>query len=109
MPILAGFHVEGNDYLILRAFVAKVLQLEELLILGGQQSVQRKPRSGQKQQLYGKPVATRADVNNIALPLVRSMTAESIAALAQTSPSFRNFHDQIAATGEIILRNADCW
>jgi hypothetical protein len=29
MPILAGFHVEGNDHLILRAFVAKVLMLAE--------------------------------------------------------------------------------
>jgi hypothetical protein len=29
MPILAGFHVEGNDYLILRALVAKVLPLPE--------------------------------------------------------------------------------
>jgi hypothetical protein len=29
MPILAGFHVEGNDHLILHAFVAKVLLLPE--------------------------------------------------------------------------------
>ena len=29
MPILAGFHVEGNDHLILRALVAKVLLLPE--------------------------------------------------------------------------------
>jgi hypothetical protein len=37
MPILAGFHVEGNDHLILHAFVAKVLLLpeEEILRFGG--------------------------------------------------------------------------
>jgi len=29
MPILAGFHVEGHDHLILRAFVSKVLPLPE--------------------------------------------------------------------------------
>jgi len=29
MPILAGFHVEGNDHLILRALVAKMLPLPE--------------------------------------------------------------------------------
>ena len=29
MPILAGFHVEGNDYLILHALVAKLLAISE--------------------------------------------------------------------------------
>ena len=29
MPILAGFHVEGNDHLILHALVAKVLSIPE--------------------------------------------------------------------------------
>jgi hypothetical protein len=33
MPILAGFHVEGNDHLILHALVAKMLALPEAEIL----------------------------------------------------------------------------
>jgi hypothetical protein len=224
MPILAGFHVEGNDYLILHAFVAKVLLLPEeeilvdfidapgrgwqfvldfipnalkrfygqcaqfavvgvdndgnvdldqagvnedphhprhanhpgatvavcrhcmvaqavarvrpqlnwiqkkpsatwpiliavpvemietwLLALQGNQGIHRRPRSVQKQQLYGKPVATRTDVTNVALPLVRAMTAENVVNLTQASASFRNFHDQIVDAHAYIHGNADCW
>lgn len=224
MPILAGFHVEGNDHLILHAFVAKVLQLPEeeiaadfidapgrgwefvlefipnalkrfyaqcaqfavvgvdndgnvdldqvagnedpthprhsnhleatvaacrrcmitqavagvrpqlnwiqkkpgaawpiliavpvevietwLLILRGEPNIQRRPRSIQKQRLYGKPAATRDDVMSIALPLVRAMTVEGIAYLVQTSPSFRDFHDELSAARPIICGIAECW
>lgn len=224
MPILAGFHVEGNDHLILQAFVAKVLQLPEgeiaadfidapgrgwefvlefipnalrrfyaqcaqfavvgvdndgnvdldqapgnedpnhprhsnhleatipacrrctiaqvvagvrphlnwiekkpgatwpilisvpvevietwLLILRGEPNIQRRPRSVQKQRLYGRPAATKDDVMSIALPLVRSMTVEGVATLVQTSPSFRDFHDQLAAARSVICGTAECW
>jgi len=80
-----------------------------LLIIKGTPSIQRKPRSIQKQRLYGKPVATAADVRGIALPLVRSMTATGLAALRQESVSFRDFHDQITAAGATICGNTDCW
>jgi hypothetical protein len=224
MPILAGFHVEGNDHLILHAFVAKVLQVPEgeiaadfidapgrgwrfvlefipdalrrfyakcaqfavvgidndgnvdldqvagnedpnhprhsnhpgatiatcrrcmvaqavadvrphlnwiqkkpgatwpiliavpvevietwLLVLRGEPNVQRRPRSVQKQRLYGRPAATRDDVMSIALPLVRGMTVEGVASLVQASPSFRDFHDQIYAARPIICGIAECW
>lgn len=80
-----------------------------LLILQGNQGVQRRPRSIQKQRLYGKPFTTIADVTNVALPLVRAMTADDLVALTQTSASFRNFRDQIAAAEARIRGNADCW
>jgi hypothetical protein len=80
-----------------------------LLMLQGDQGVQRRPRSIQKQRLYGKPVTTKADVTRVALPLVRSRTADDLVALTQASASFRNFRDQIAAAEAIIRGNADCW
>jgi len=80
-----------------------------LLLLQGYQGAQRRPRNVQKQQLYGKPVATRTDVTNVALPLVRSMTPETIAALTHASPSFRDFYDQIIAAQVKILGGTDCW
>jgi hypothetical protein len=80
-----------------------------LLALQGDQGIHRRPRGVQKQRLYGKPVATKADVTNVALPLVRGMTADSLAALSQASASFRNFHNQIVAAHDYIHGNADCW
>jgi hypothetical protein len=80
-----------------------------LLILRGEPNIQRRPRSIQKQRLYGKPAATRGDVVSIALPLVRSMTVEGIASLVQTSPSFRDFHDQLSDARPIICGSAGCW
>jgi hypothetical protein len=44
----------------------------------------------QKQLLYGKPVATRADVTNVALPLVRSMTADDVVTSRATESSRSN-------------------
>ncbi|MGA2336819.1 MAG: hypothetical protein WA383_09140 [Terriglobales bacterium] len=80
-----------------------------LLTLQGKQGVHRRPRSVLKQLLYGKPVATRDDVTNVALPLVRAMTAVDLANLTQASASFRNFHDQIVGAQAYIHGNADCW
>jgi len=224
MSILAGFHVEGNDYLILRAFTAKILQLPEekikvdpidpsgrgwafilnsvsnalhrfygqcaqfavigvdndgnidldandltedpshprhsnhpdqrvaecrycqledvvtkvrprlswlpkkpghtwpiliavpvelietwLLLCQGNLDAQKKPRSIQKQQLYGKPTPTRDDIENVAIPLIRSMTPDDVAALANASPSFRDFHDQLINNQTAICGPTDCW
>ena len=80
-----------------------------LLILREDLGVQRRRRSIQKQRLYGKPVATRTDVLNVALPLVRSMTPDDLNGLAQKSPSFRHFHDQINDVRATICGVADCW
>jgi hypothetical protein len=80
-----------------------------LLMRKGISSAQRRPRSVQKQMLYGKPAATREDVLNIALPLVRSMSDADLASLAQISPSFRDFFDQVIAAQAIILAATPCW
>lgn len=80
-----------------------------LLMRQGDLGIQRRRRSIQKQRLYGKPAATRDDVLNIALPLIRLMTVDDMAALAQASPSFRDFHDQLMAARAIILGPAECW
>ncbi|MFL6389581.1 MAG: hypothetical protein ACJ71U_19040 [Terriglobales bacterium] len=80
-----------------------------LLILKGVPGIQRERRSIQKQMLYGKPAATKADVERVALPLVRSMTPEIIDGLIQESASFRNFHDQIIAAQAVICGDAECW
>ncbi|HLJ25573.1 MAG TPA: hypothetical protein VKY85_02575 [Candidatus Angelobacter sp.] len=80
-----------------------------LLMLQGAPGIQRKPRSIQKQRLYGKPVATRADVMSIAVPLVRSMTPERLAGLTQASASFRDFRRQVTAVQANICENTTCW
>lgn len=111
MPILAGFHVEGHDHLILRALLAKVLLVpeDEIQVDFIDAPGRRKRRSIQKQRLYGKPVATAADVMSVALPLVRSMTLADLVALTQKSASFRDFHDQITSFRATICGIADCW
>ncbi|HMD95778.1 MAG TPA: hypothetical protein VKM93_00390 [Terriglobia bacterium] len=80
-----------------------------LLILRGEPGIQRRPRSVQKRLLYGKPVATAADVTSVAIPLVRGMSDAALAGLTQASPSFHFFHDQITAVKTTILGIADCW
>jgi hypothetical protein len=80
-----------------------------LLILQGSPGVQRRPRSVQKQRLYGRPTPTRADVMSVAIPLVRAMTVADLTSLTQTSASFRDFRDQVVGSRITILENADCW
>lgn len=98
----------GHHWPILVAVPVEMIETW-LLLLRGTQGIQRKPRSVQKQMLYGRPAATRADVEEIALPLVDAINAETIAMLAQESNSFRNFLDQVTAARLIILGEADCW
>lgn len=80
-----------------------------LLMRQGNLGAQRRRRSVHKQTLYGKPVATREDVINIALPLIRSMTPADIAGLNQASPSFQDFHDQLIGSRASICGPTDCW
>jgi hypothetical protein len=98
----------GNTWPILIAVPVEMIETW-LLILRGDAGIQRRPRSIQKQRLYGKPVATGADVRAVAIPLVRSMTPADIIRLNAASASFRNFHDQISAAKPTICGSADCW
>ncbi|HEY2170247.1 MAG TPA: hypothetical protein VGJ30_11525, partial [Candidatus Angelobacter sp.] len=98
----------GTTWPILIAVPVEMIETW-LLILQRVPGIQRKHRSIQKQMLYGKPVATRADVERVALPLVRSMTPETIDGLVQESASFRNFHDQIIAAQTVICGDGECW
>ncbi len=80
-----------------------------LLILQGKPGIQRRPRSIQKRLLYGKPVATAADVISVAIPLVQALTDADLAKLSEASASFRCFHEQITAAKTTILGIADCY
>jgi len=80
-----------------------------LLIVRGSPNIHRKPRSIQKQLLYGRPVATGDDVRNIAIPLVRGLTAAHIDNLRAVSPSFLDFHEQIETARAAIIGDAECW
>lgn len=98
----------GATWPILIAVPVEVIETW-LLILRGEPNAQRRPRSVQKQRLYGKPAATKDDVLNIGIPLVRGMSAGDLAYLTATSASFSDFRNQIAAAQLTILDNADCW
>jgi hypothetical protein len=62
-----------------------------------------------KEQLYGRPAATREDVESIALPLIREMTNEHIDRLREYSTSFAMFAEQIREARDVILGHRDCW
>ena len=62
-----------------------------------------------KREFYGKPAATRRDVENVALPIVRSLTAEHLRSLEQHSRSFAQFARQVQQECERILGHRDCW
>jgi len=55
-------------------------------------------RSGQKQAFYGRPEATREDVEVIALPLLRRLSAEQLQQLRGHSRSFDLFAEQALAS-----------
>lgn len=67
------------------------------------------PRSALKMQFYGRPTATRRDVENIALPMIRSMTGDHVDALKQHALSFREFCDQVDGYRASILGDPSCW
>jgi hypothetical protein len=64
---------------------------------------------GFKARLYGKPAATKEDVEKIALPLIRSATPAPLGQLRERSRSFALFADQVDANTPIILGPRDCW
>ncbi len=66
-------------------------------------------RMGQKQLFYGRPVPTREDVLEIALPLVRRLTNVQIVRLRGASRSFDFLATQVDAARARILGPTDCW
>ncbi len=84
--MLVGFHVEGLDHLILRAYLAKI-----------------------KEKFYGKPEPTRVDVENVALPLIRALGIEQLEGLKERSKSFEQFAQQVNRWREKIMGDRDCW
>jgi hypothetical protein len=67
------------------------------------------PRSVLKERLYGRPFATLFDLQRIALPLVRALSAEQIETLRAHSRSFSLFNDQVAFHRDSILTDPGCW
>jgi hypothetical protein len=66
------------------------------------------PRRALKTRFYGRPAATRRDVEGMALPMIRSMTADHVQALKQHALSFREFCDQVDGYRASIL-GGSCW
>lgn len=98
----------GNTWPILISVPVEMIETW-LLILQGNPNAQLKPRAGQKQLLYGRPVATRDDVLSIAIPLVRSMTQADCENLLRISASFRDLHGQLEVARSLIFGDQECW
>jgi hypothetical protein len=65
-------------------------------------------RADQKQRFYGKPQASRQDIEAKALPLLRALTKEQIDKVRQNSQSFRLFAEQVdRARGRILASDHD--
>lgn len=62
-----------------------------------------------KEQLYRQPVASRAGVEEVALPLIRSATTAQLATLRTRSKSFDDFARQVDLHRQQILGPRDCW
>jgi hypothetical protein len=99
----------GATWPILVAVPVEMIETWLLILRDANPGFQRKPRSAQKQLLYGRPVATKSDVLTVALPLVHGMTATAISHLASVSPSFQDFSNQIIAAKAVICDATDCW
>jgi hypothetical protein len=75
----------------------------------GQSNAESTARSAQKHHFYGKPSPSRRDVEEVALPLIRQMTAAQITTLGTRSRSFAHFAADVAAQRATILGVSDCW
>ena len=67
------------------------------------------PRAVLKQRLYGRPYATKADAERVALPLIRELTSASIDSLCSHSQSFSLFRRQVVVHRDAILTDPGCW
>jgi hypothetical protein len=74
----------------------------------GSHHAERERRANHKQRVYGRPEATRDDVESIAVPLIRSLTSAQLDQLRASSRSFDAFCKQIAAIQPSEL-TTPCW
>lgn len=75
----------------------------------GSRSAEREPRHSLKSRFYGRPEASREDVERLALPLIRRMIAQHVEELRALSHSFEDFAEQVERHREAILNEAECW
>lgn len=102
-PVVIAVPVEMLEAWILTA---------RAIVEGGDASsfhAEQLPRSVLKQRLYGRPFATGADVERVALRLVRSLLPDQVETLCAHSRSFCLFRDQIDLHRESILTDPGCW
>ena len=105
----------GNDWPVLIAVPVEAIEawlITSRALAHSQPGLLRsemRPRGGLKQLFYGKPAATRQDVESVALPLIRDMTPEHLDSLKRYSKSFAQFARQVERERRAILGNRDCW
>ncbi len=75
---------------------------------GGSPHAERERRLDQKQRVYGRPEATKEDVESVAVPLLRSLTPVQIAKMRQHSSSFDAFATAVVGINSTALQTA-CW
>ena len=71
-------------------------------------NAENEARAGQKSQLYGRPEATRDDVEKIAVALIRSLSDDQLERLRTHARSFDDFASQVKALDKARLAKA-CW
>lgn len=75
----------------------------------GSAHAERECRRQFKQRLYGKPEVSRADIETVSLPLIRTLGTEQVEKLKQLSKSFNQFSEQLNQYRDKILGDPDCW
>ncbi len=104
----------GHSWPIVLAIPVEAIEAWLLITRGiidpGQGGLQSESalRQTLKDRFYGRPTATRRDVENITLPLIRSMTPDQIQALKDHALSFRDFCDQVDGYRAAILGDPAC-
>lgn len=101
-PVLLAVPVETIE--------AWVLELQAIINpLRGLAQAENRHRGSFKNRLYGKPVATKQDVERVALPLIRAASAAQLEQLCHRSKAFDLFARQLRQSSAIILGPRDCW
>lgn len=101
-PIVIAVPVESIE--------AWLLTTQAILVPGtGSLYAEQQRRSSFKMRLYGRPAATREDVQSIAIPMIRQLGADHLQTLRNHSRSFSDFADQVGSYAEEILTAPPCW
>lgn len=101
-PVIVAVPVEAIE--------AWVLELQGIMVPArGLAQAERRGRGSLKRLLYGKPAAPRQDVERVALPLIRSASAQQMEELRRRSRSFDLFAGQVDRCRSMILGPRDCW